>query len=158
MPVMLQPAAYVAPTARIVEDVFRTMLGMKVAVRPGAPAPAVGPITASVQFVGEWKGALLLQCGLVQALEFTSRLIRGTHPATFDDDVRDALGELTNMVGGNLKAVLPPDVGLAVPVVVEGTDFAMHICGSNESASQTFVGEVGDFGVTLVHSVDKAIG
>jgi CheY-specific phosphatase CheX len=152
---MFEPAVYEAPTARIVEDVFRTMLGMEVAARTGAPAAAAGTITAAIQFVGEWKGALLLQCGLSQALEFTRRLMPGIQPAAFDGDVRDALGELANMMGGNLKSVLPQGVGLAIPLVVEGTDFAMHICGGNESASQTFSGEVGDFGVTLVHVVEK---
>lgn len=155
MTVTFQPAMYEVPVTRIVEEVFRTMLGIQVAACPGSVAPATDPITAAIQFVGEWKGALLLQCGLGQALDFTRRLMPGTNPAAFDADVRDSLGELTNVMGGNLKSTLPPGVMLGIPSVVEGTDFAMHICGGNESVSFAFGGEGGDFGITLVHVAES---
>jgi chemotaxis protein CheX len=35
------------------------------------------------------------------------------------DETRDALGELTNMMGGNLKALLPGPSRLSLPTVVE---------------------------------------
>ena len=151
MPVIFQPAAYEVPVTRIVEEIFRTMLRLEVVGHAGPAAPAADAITAAIQFIGEWKGALLLQCGLEQALGFTRRLMPGTNPPAFDVDVRDALGELANMMGGNLKPTLPPGVMLGIPTVVEGTDFDLHICGNNESASLAFAGEAGNFGITLVH-------
>jgi chemotaxis protein CheX len=155
MAVTFQPALYEVPVTRIAEEVFRTMLGIQVVARPGSLAPATDFITAAIQFVGEGKGALLLQCGLGTALHLTHRLMPGMNPAAFDADVRDSLGELTNMMGGNLKSALRPGVMLGIPTAVEGTDFAMHICGGNESASFTFAGEGGDFAITLVHASES---
>jgi hypothetical protein len=34
-----------------------------------------------------------------------------------DDDVRDAVGELVNVIGGNLKALLPGDTAISTPLV-----------------------------------------
>lgn len=150
MSVTFEPASYEAPASKVVEEVFRTMLGMEVTPCAATQDSAEESITAAIQFVGEWKGALLVQCGLKQALEFTGRLMPGSNPNAFDEDVRDALGELANMMGGNLKSTLPPGVVLGIPTVVEGTDFAMHICGGNDSVSMAFTGDAGNVGVTLV--------
>ena len=43
------------------------------------------------------------------------------------DDVRDALGEITNMIGGNVKALLPTPSRLSLPTVVEGADYAVTV-------------------------------
>jgi len=43
--------------------------------------------------------------------------------------VRDALGELANMLAGNLKSVLPSGVVLSMPSVIEGSDYSLRICG-----------------------------
>jgi len=124
-------------------------------VHSGPATPAADSITASVQFAGTWKGAVLLQCGLDEALAFTRRLMPETQATVFDADVRDSLGELVNMVGGNLKSTLPPGVALGIPTVVEGTDFALHMCGGNESASYAFSGEAGRIDITLVRGLDE---
>ena len=52
-------------------------------------------------------------------------------PAAIDDDVRDVMGELANMVAGNLKSLLPRGVDLSMPSVVEGSDYALRVCGVN---------------------------
>jgi len=43
-----------------------------------------------------------------------------------DEDVRDALGELANMLAGNLKSVLPSGVVLSMPSVIEGSDYSLR--------------------------------
>jgi chemotaxis protein CheX len=140
---------------RVVGDVFRTMLGLDVTESRIAGWATPGSLTAAVQFVGAWKGAVLLLCGPQQAFAFTSRLMPGLHPTRVDEDVRDALGELANMVGGNLKSVLPRGVALSMPSVVVGNDYALHICGGNLSRTVAFSSDVGDFWVTLVQVLDK---
>jgi chemotaxis protein CheX len=44
-----------------------------------------------------------------------------------DDEVADALGELTNMVAGNLKSLLPGPSGLSMPAVTAGTSYTVRI-------------------------------
>lgn len=149
MPIEHQVDSYQADIARIVEDVFRTMLNLDAVLSEEAGPAAPGGLTVAVQFVGEWKGAIVLQCSEEQALLFTARLMPGRKPAGIDEDVRDCLGELANMVGGNLKSVLPHGVALSMPSVVAGSDYA-EICGANAARSVGFSSEVGVFRVTLV--------
>jgi len=86
----------------------------------------------------------------VQARLWTSRLMSIPVPDTFTDDVRDAMGEIVNMVGGNLKSVLPHGVALSMPSVVQGRSYSLRVCGSNLVHHQAFVTADGPFWVTLV--------
>ena len=155
MAVAIEIETHQIDVTRIVEDVFRTMLNVEVCglTRPGPPEP--NSVTSAVHFVGEWKGVVLLQCGLPEALAFTARLAPAHTPSGLDEDVRDVLGELVNMVGGNLKSVLPSGVALSIPTVVAGSDYAMHICGGNAFHTVGFSSELGLFWITLVQVLEK---
>ena len=48
----------------------------------------------------------------------------GAGAAPDAEAVRDALGELTNILGGNLKALLPGPCHLGLPTVGSGQDFS----------------------------------
>jgi len=154
MPIALHVESYQQEVTQIVEYVFQTMLGVEVQPGPRADSSPAAALTAVVYFVGEWKGAVLLQCSLEQAFAFTSHLMPALRPTTVDADVRDALGELANMLGGNLKSVLPPGVALSMPSVVEGTDYALHLCGGNVSKVLALASALGVFWVTLVQLLD----
>ncbi len=155
MAVAIEIEAHQIDVTRIVEDVFRTMLNVCVNPAQTLGHPALNSLTASVHLVGEWKGVVLLQCGLPEALAFTACLLPGPERSGMDEDVRDALGELVNMVGGNLKSVLPPGVALSIPSVVAGSDYAVHICGGNAFHTVGFSSDLGDFWVTLVQVLEK---
>ena len=71
-------------------------------------------------------------------------------PAVVDSDVRDSIGELANMIAGNLKAILPSEAMLSMPSVVEGKDFALSVIGGNTSSRLTFASPHGPIAVTLV--------
>lgn len=155
MPVAFEVESHQIDVAQIVENVFRTMLNLEVCQSDKTSDAAVNSLTAAIHFAGEWKGAVLLQCGLPEALAFTDCLMMGEQHSGVDDDVRDALGELVNMVGGNLKSVLPPGVALSIPSVVAGTDYALHICGGNAFKTVGFSSNLGVFWVTLVQVLER---
>ncbi len=155
MPVAFEVDSHQIDVAQIVESVFHTMLNLEVRQSNVSSATAVNSLTAAVHFAGEWRGAVLLQCGLPEALAFTDCLMLGGDHSGVDEDVRDALGELANMVGGNLKSVLPPGVALSIPSVVAGSDYALHICGGNAFKTVNFSSDLGPFWVTLVQVVDR---
>ena len=84
----------------------------------GLPDDAV---SSWVEIVGPWTGAVVLTCGRSTAEELSRCLLAEHAPPVLDvEDIQDALGELANVVGGNVKAVLPgpsvlglPEVGIA---------------------------------------------
>ena len=145
---------YAAETQQIVVDVFSSMLRMHVELLDvGEPLHGT-VITAAVHFVGSWKGALRIECTADQTFEFTKRLLGVDRPSAVDEDVCDAFGELANMIGGNLKAVLPPVVHLSMPSVIRGHDYAMKICKTMTACHLPFDSELGLFWVTLVEFVE----
>lgn len=144
---------YEAETQQIVLDVFASMLSMYVERVETSPQPDAKVLTAAVYFVGSWKGALRIECTPEQVFEYTKRLL-DVEPTEVNEDVCDAFGELANMIGGNLKAVLPPVVQLSMPSVVRGQDYAMRICKAVTACSLAFHSELGVFRVTLVEFVE----
>ena len=144
--------------ARITADVFQTMLGVE--VQPDrSPLPSARSAqlaTSAVYFAGQWKGAVLVECTVGQALQFAARLFGSVVPEYINDDVRDAVGELANMIAGNLKSVLPGGVSLSMPSVVEGQDYTLKVCGGNLSTRLRFQSPLGAFSVILVEVLAEA--
>jgi chemotaxis protein CheX len=87
-------------------------------------------MSACVQITGAWRGAVTLSCDEKMAAEAAVVMFDlGSAPA-LKLDMQDALGELVNMIGGNVKALLPETCHLSLPSVVEGSDYTMRVPGS----------------------------
>ena len=77
-----------------------------------------GPTFAAViGYSGECDGTLRLDCSPSIAFVFTERICGIDAPIEFTSDVSDAMGELINTIGGNLKGLLPPHTRLHIPKV-----------------------------------------
>jgi len=144
---------YRSDLTRVVEAVFETMLGLTVEPVETPWTSESDRATAVVYFVGLWSGALLLECSPSQACFFTQLFFSTEQPPGMDDDVRDTLGELANMLAGNLKSVLPRGVALSVPSVMAGSDYTLRICGGNMVERLGFSCPGGLFWITLVEIV-----
>jgi CheY-specific phosphatase CheX len=147
---IFETSTYEGMTAQIVCDVFGTMLRYAIHESDEDYSRRSNVVTSAIFFAGTWRGAVVLECCEQQACLFSERLMGIPRPERMDDDVRDAMGELVNMVGGNLKSVLPPGVSLSMPSVLEDPDYAYKICGSNLSQRFSFRGEAGPLWITLV--------
>jgi len=150
MPNPLSLKAYRDDLAQIVQSVFRTMMDMEVEPVHTPWEPSQDRITAEVQFMGGWHGATLVECCGQPARRFAQHFMGIPLPESIDDDVRDVMGELANMVAGNLKSLLPRDVDLSIPLVVEGSDDALKLRGGNQLEQSYFTCPAGNFCVTLV--------
>ncbi len=141
--------------AQVVQSVFQTMMDLEIAASQAPWTHPPDTITAAVHFAGDWRGAALVECDARQACQFAARLMGIALPAAIDDDVRDAMGELANMVAGNLKSVLPRGVGLSMPSVVEGSDYTLRVCGEKAVERLTFSSALGAFGITLIEMLQS---
>jgi len=114
--------ADVAPAKlnEIAERVWSMVLGMKLSPVACDPARAeardfvLGKITIS----GNWSGSVTLGCSPKLARDAAAAMFGKKAAETEPDEIRDALGELTNMVGGNFKTLLKGEHRLSVPDVV----------------------------------------
>ena len=155
MPQLFPLSIYRSDLAQIAESVFQTMLNLEVHQAEISWAPAPEMVTAAIYFAGAWKGAVLLECSRTQSYEFTHRLMSIEPPASINDDVRDAMGELANMLAGNLKSVLPHGIDLSMPSVVEGADYTLRVCGGSLIDRMPFSSALGVIWVTLIEVLER---
>lgn len=87
-------------------------------------------VTGVVLLEGEWSGALMLQCDSGLAANLTANMF-GIDGESAKSDIRDAIGELTNMLAGNISSVLPQPCRIGLPVVAFGSDYGVQILGTN---------------------------
>ncbi|HVN94611.1 MAG TPA: chemotaxis protein CheX [Terracidiphilus sp.] len=143
--------------AEIVQYVFRTMVGLEVSESSRSWIPGDEQLTATIHLAGEWKGALALECGRRQACAFAARFLAIEKPETVDDIVRDVLGELANMIGGNLKCVLAGGLRLSMPSVVDGADHNLRVCRAGFRERLVFDSVEGAFSVAVLREERKSV-
>jgi len=86
---------------------------------PVEDVPVTSEIHAWVAINGSWPGHVVVTCSTVQARNIAAAFL-GMEPADVaEDDVADVLGELANIVGGNVKSMLPAGCVLSTPYFVE---------------------------------------
>jgi chemotaxis protein CheX len=112
---------------RSVDEVFRTMLG--VACEPAGEAQEAesGTISAVIGLAGAVSGSLVLQSGEAAARRMAGRMT-GAEPDEVDAMVRDAIGEIANMLAGAWKGFDPKlSCGclLSTPTVVAGSSYQL---------------------------------
>jgi chemotaxis protein CheX len=102
----------------IAQEAWSALVGddeFLVPVPGGLPHDA---LSSWVEIVGPWTGTVVLTCARSTAAELSRCLLKEHAPPVLDDeDVDDALGELANVVGGNVKALLPGPAVLGLPEV-----------------------------------------
>ena len=76
------------------------------------------PISSWVDVRGPWTGVVVITTGRSTAEQLSRELLKEHAPPVLDEeDIEDGLGELANVVGGNVKAVLPGPSVLGLPEV-----------------------------------------
>ncbi|RLV48786.1 chemotaxis protein CheX [Nocardioides mangrovicus] len=104
----------------IVEQVWSSLLEVEPAFGPlpDVDASAGETWTATVTVSGPVAMLIATAMPREAAVDVASRLLMVDDPTT--EDVADALGELVNVLGGNLKSMLPGPSTLSLPVTVTG--------------------------------------
>jgi CheY-specific phosphatase CheX len=118
--------------AEVTQSVWSTVVGVSVhrRVAPEAEAGTGRTLEGSVQITGAWEGAVALSCSATLARKAAATMFGLVPEAASTTDTQDAIGELTNMTGGNIKSLLPEPCRLSLPTVVEGTDYTLRVPGS----------------------------
>lgn len=99
--------------------VWESVLG--IALLPESTIPAVPDrVVGCVRVTGAWNGAVTLECDAGVARHAAATMFGVAPRLAGTAEIRDAIGELVNMTGGNVKALLPAVSVLALPTVEEG--------------------------------------
>lgn len=116
--------AYTSPTNEdlrsIAEQVWASFLdpeGTSPLVSLPPPHPD-GEVSASVSVTGAWHGHVVVTCSTGAARHAAAALLGIEGDEIAEADTADALGELANVIGGNVKRLLPGPSALSLPHVV----------------------------------------
>ena len=94
--------------------VWTTVLGLDAAERAEADSEN-GEVTTAVDISGAWEGTVSITFTRKLARRLAAAMMACAESDPTPDEVSDVIGELTNMVGGNVKGVLPGPCRLSIP-------------------------------------------
>ena len=137
----------------LVTTVWATTLGIEIEPCAGdVAAQSPGPwIEAQVHITDAWRGVVVLHATERLGVIVARRLFAAE--AVTADDIQDAMGELANITGGNIKGLLPGgELRLSLPSVVCGRDYHVHVPGSELLQRADFVAAGEPFVVTLLRA------
>ena len=107
----------------ITADVWNTFVGEDAVV---LPFPSERPnhdadVTSHVRIRGSVAAAVVIACDTASAADLARRMFDlGPDAEAGAEDVADAIGELANIVGGNVKSLAPDAASLTLPEVGTG--------------------------------------
>jgi chemotaxis protein CheX len=120
------------------ENVFETMLGQSIvsesAYMDSVASTSSNGVVSFIGLAGAWQGTGSIACSASCACRLASQLLMGNYTAV-DDEVLDAVAEVTNMILGNVKTALEErlgPMGLSIPTVIYGRNFSSRTVGKQE--------------------------
>jgi chemotaxis protein CheX len=155
---MSQPESIVhAAIARAIseatQEVFTTMLALEaVSGEPVVSQSEPGyheNVVALLGLTGQWSGSGQLSVEPLFACKIASQMLMAEY-SSVDNDVLDAIAEIANMVVGNIKNLLEPELGpmgLSTPTIVYGGEFETRVAGTVDRVTTPFT--CGDGSLTV---------
>jgi chemotaxis protein CheX len=145
-------ADYVNPVIQATQSVFEMMLGctprrtgLRLKRAPEPPPEVSGVIGIS----GRAAGTIIVGLPRQVAFGVLERML-GTVTHEINDEVCDAVGELTNMIAGAAKAKLSQfELSISLPSVVTGEGYLMHYPKNVHPFEIEFDSELGAFSIEV---------
>ena len=96
-------------------------------------------VIGMVSFTGKYHGVIALFCSKRFALKVASTMLM-TDITEFNNDVKDAVGEVSNMIAGNVKTKLTAQYGemnLSIPIVIAGEGLSITAVNNHPVVAET---------------------
>jgi chemotaxis protein CheX len=132
-----------------VEEIFATMIFLDIAVMEGEPC-SLGKedmLSGVIGFAGDLKGTILIHLPAPVAIAITNAFLE-LDLDEVNSEVKDAIGELANMVAGGFKYHLPENgqnLQLSIPSVISGRGYTCEATGSFSRLVVPFETPAGSF-------------
>lgn len=142
---------YIVTTTR---DVFGTMVMMDIEPEPPDSSGQTvidSNVTGALGFAGDLCGMLSIHCPTPVALSITGNML-GLELTELDDDVKDAISEIANMLAGGIKSefsAVGMDLQLSIPNTIIGRSYRVKSSSNSLGLVVPFMSENGRFWVEL---------
>jgi chemotaxis protein CheX len=114
----------------LVENIWATAIGLEVVSLEGDSPASLDGVVGCVQITGDWTGAVTVHLSDVLARTAASVMLEMAEDELSEADVKDVVGEIANMTGGNFKGILPGSCRLSLPAVAAGSNFSVEVPGT----------------------------
>lgn len=116
-------AEFINPFVSATQNVFQTMLGTTLTRGPISLKHSHAPtyeVSGLIGLGGTLQGMVVVSIGRSTALQ-AAEILLGARPEELNDDVLDAVGELTNMIAGGAKSQMAAfQLSIGLPTVICG--------------------------------------
>lgn len=136
------------------KEIFSTMVMMEISVN-GDTMVTLPPLSESISGViglaGTHKGVLAIHIPNNVAMAITASFL-GMEVGEINEDVEDAVGELANMLGGNVKTILSEngrDIDLSLPTTIRGQQYDFQPTKEAVRIIIPFRCDTGEFAIDL---------
>lgn len=128
-----------AEISQFVTDIWSALLNMEVSLsdKPFAPKGKDNTLAGCVQIAGEWQGTVTLYAPKELGKKVAANMFSIDETEIDDQQTQDVIGELTNIIAGNIKAILPAPCSISLPSVAT-TDHDLYHPGSETVTAVNF--------------------
>ncbi len=102
---------------QVVNDVCSGMLGLDMVPTDQACCDETDAVSAVIRISGGWDSLVQVLAPRTTAKIIASTMFATEEAALSEEEIRDAVGEIVNMVGGNLKGIVEGESSLSLPCV-----------------------------------------
>jgi chemotaxis protein CheX len=130
---------YEAEIHQFVTDIGSTFLNREISPtdKPFKPKGKNNTLAGCVQITGNWQGTITVYAPK-EIGKMVASTIYGLDESEVDDQqIQDVIGEITNILAGNIKSLFPPICSLSLPSV-SITDYDLHHPESQPSTAVNF--------------------
>lgn len=109
---------------QVVQDVCSGMLGLELEPLEQSTCDESDALSAVIRISGGWDSLVQVLTPRKTAEAIASTMFAVSETNLSEAEIRDAVGEIVNMVGGNLKGIVEGDSKLSLPCVGKATGAA----------------------------------
>lgn len=147
-----------AEVVELTRTVWETVLEMPIEPSDTDQEPVENEhtISACVHISGGWAGSVILSCPVALGTRIAAQMFELEEDEIDDELINDAVGEVVNMVGGNVKGLVPGPSQLSIPAVATGVAVQLAVPGSHPVTRVGFRSGADPVRVVLMKADDAA--
>ena len=124
----------------ITEATWQSMLGLDIRPCPEFQAPPSfsGFLRGRVEITGAWNGVVMLHGAQKLAGAAAAVIFSADQDSVTEQDQMDAIYELSNIIAGNIKSLLPEPCQLSLPTVSTSVEQSITVEGAERVSELMF--------------------
>ena len=124
----------------VVHSVWSTQLGLDIQDSDGSGRfPSSATLTAAIHISGGFRGGIRLECSRSLIRRAASIMFNLREDKLSEDDERDVIGELANVIAGNIKALMHGSNSISLPTIIDGSDYRVSMLDVKSCGDFAFV-------------------